>query len=93
VSTARDNSEWRNRAACRDSDPDLFFPPGTTGVSLADIGKAKDVCRLCVVRGQCLQFALETNQETGVRGGTSEEERRRLRRTWIAGGRRMVALS
>jgi WhiB family redox-sensing transcriptional regulator len=42
------------------------------------------VCDSCPVRAQCLQFALETNQEAGIWGGTSEEERRRLRRVWLA---------
>ena len=93
VRTAKDNGSWRNGAACRNSDPDLFFPAGTTGISLADIAKAKAVCRSCVVVGQCLQYALETNQETGVWGGTSEDERRRLRRAWIARGRPSVVHS
>jgi WhiB family redox-sensing transcriptional regulator len=33
---------------------------------------------------ECLQFALETNQDTGIWGGTSEEERRQMRREQAA---------
>ena len=91
--TATDNGEWRDRAACRDSDPSLFFPPGATGIAVEEIASAKAVCGSCAVRAPCLQFALETNQQTGVWGGTSEEERRRLRRAWVAGGRRLRVLS
>ena len=35
---------WRNRAMCRDTDPELFFPVGTTGQALLQIAKAKSVC-------------------------------------------------
>lgn len=72
--------DWRVRAACRDSAPDLFFPIGATGLALEQIEAAKAVCARCPVRTECLEFALETNQEAGVWGGTSEEERRHLRR-------------
>jgi WhiB family transcriptional regulator, redox-sensing transcriptional regulator len=40
---------------------------------------AKAVCRTCPVRVPCLDFAMATNQDAGVWGGTSEEERRALR--------------
>ncbi|MFI9825058.1 WhiB family transcriptional regulator [Streptomyces sp. NPDC052013] len=71
---------WRNRAACRDEDPDLFFPIGTTGPALVQTEQAKSVCRRCPVRQQCLDWALETGQSIGVWGGTSETERRALKR-------------
>lgn len=71
---------WRRDAACRDSAPDLFFPIGATGLALDQIDAAKAVCVRCPVREECLEFALETNQEAGVWGGTSEDERRQIRR-------------
>jgi WhiB family redox-sensing transcriptional regulator len=46
------------------------------------------VCRACEVQGYCLEFALATNQEAGVWGGTSEEERRKLRKSWLSRQRR-----
>ena len=52
------------------------------------IEAAKAICRLCEVRGECLDYALTTNQESGVWGGTSEEERRKLRKSWLARQRR-----
>ena len=71
---------WRRDAICRDTDPDLFFPVGTTGYALVQIDRAKEVCGECPVKVDCLDYALETNQDSGIWGGTSEEERRNLRR-------------
>ncbi|MFE0445573.1 WhiB family transcriptional regulator [Streptomyces fungicidicus] len=71
---------WRGRAACRTEDPDLFFPIGTSGPALVQTEQAKAVCRRCPVREQCLEWALDTGQSVGVWGGTSETERRALKR-------------
>ena len=75
---------WRVRAACSTVDPDLFFPVGVTGPAVGQIAAAKAVCAGCGVRDECLDFAITTNQEYGIWGGTSEEERRLLRRQWRA---------
>lgn len=74
------NDDWRSNSACRDTDPSLFFPVGTTGLAVEQIASAKSVCETCDVQEPCLQFALETNQDSGVWGGLSEEERRDIRR-------------
>ncbi|MFE1590355.1 WhiB family transcriptional regulator [Streptomyces sp. NPDC058737] len=71
---------WREYAACRTEDPDLFFPIGTTGPAALQTEQAKAVCRTCPVREQCLRWALDTGQTIGVWGGTSELERRTLKR-------------
>jgi WhiB family redox-sensing transcriptional regulator len=71
--------EWRGNASCRNADPGLFFPVGTTGPAVSQIEAAKIVCRACPVREPCLEFALATNQDSGVWGAASEEERRLLR--------------
>jgi WhiB family transcriptional regulator, redox-sensing transcriptional regulator len=72
--------EWVHRARCKDEDPELFFPVGTTGPAAAQIEAAKAVCMQCEVRAECLEWALATGQDAGVWGGLSEEERRALRR-------------
>ncbi len=72
--------DWRVGAACRDTDPELFFPVGTTGMAVDQIDNAKQVCDTCRSKDACLSFALATNQDSGVWGGLSEEERRTLRR-------------
>ncbi|MBT8239731.1 MAG: WhiB family transcriptional regulator [Acidimicrobiia bacterium] len=74
---------WRRNAACRDTDPGLFFPVGVTGSALVQIEDAREVCMSCSCQEACLEFALRSNQDTGIWGGASEEERRHLRRTYI----------
>lgn len=83
---------WRGQAKCLGSDPALFFPSGSTGDPLEQAEAAKLVCLGCDVRPPCLQFALETNQDTGVWGGTTEDERRSVRRSWVRAGRPALRL-
>jgi len=78
---ASDTMDWRHKAACLDEDPELFFPVGTTGPALEQTERAKAVCARCVVLSDCLEWALDSNQDAGVWGGTSEDERRTLRRS------------
>jgi WhiB family redox-sensing transcriptional regulator len=67
---------WRKIGKCRDADPAIFFPGH--GVNIA---KARKICFGCVVRAECLEYALQADSETsGVWGGTSERERRKIRR-------------
>lgn len=80
LSLSAERDGWRDDAACRDTDPSLFFPVGTTGPAIDQIEAAKAVCRECLVQDECLEFALTTHQDSGVWGGTSEEERRQIRR-------------
>lgn len=68
--------DWRDEAECRTWDPELFFPVGTTGPALNQTEQAKSICRRCVVATDCLAWAFETNQDAGVWGGMSEDERR-----------------
>ena len=84
-------TEWRQIASCRDSDPTLFFPIGTTGLALDQIAAAKTICGSCSVQEDCLQYALQSNQESGVWGGYAEDERRRLRKRWLAERRRRAS--
>jgi WhiB family redox-sensing transcriptional regulator len=72
--------DWRHHAICRDEDPELFFPVGTSGPALLQIAEAKTVCRRCPVVTECLTWALESGQDAGVWGGMSEDERRALKR-------------
>ena len=72
-------SAWRFDARCADQDPDLFFPVGSSGPALRQTLRAKAVCAQCPVRGECLEWALETAQPHGVWGGLDETERERLR--------------
>jgi WhiB family redox-sensing transcriptional regulator len=72
---------WMSRGACRQADPELFFPISVTGEGARQAEVAKTVCGGCDVRASCLSYALETMPE-GIWGGTTREERRAARRSW-----------
>lgn len=73
--------DWRDDASCslvEDDAKDIFFPVGTSASALNQEAAAKRICGICPVRAECLEWALETGQYTGVWGGLSERERREL---------------
>jgi len=70
-----EEASWQDMANCLGVDPDLFFPE--RGASTRE---AKEVCRGCVVREDCLEYALANGEKFGIWGGMSERERRRIRR-------------
>ena len=71
---------WLPEARCIGTDPELFFPVGTSEAALAQVSDAKQICGECVVRPDCLEWSLATFQDAGVWGGLDEEERRTIRR-------------
>ena len=77
VAALAPGEDWRSAAACRDTDPDLFFPVSESGKSLEQVEGAKAICAGCPVRRPCLAFALGTGQAHGIWGGLTEQERRR----------------
>ncbi len=83
-----DAERWRVDSACRDADPTLFFPVGSSGEAVEQVERAKRFCETCPVVQECLIFAVTTNQEYGVWGGLDEEERREVRRSWRRATRR-----
>ena len=82
---------WRETAACHDIDTNTFFPVGLTGSSIEQTNRAKTICRSCPAQPACLEFALRTNQDHGIWGAHTEEERRALRRARRAAARRALA--
>ena len=66
---------WQEFSNCLGVDPDLFFPE--RGASTKE---AKQVCQGCVVREDCLEYALANGEKFGIWGGLSERERSRIRR-------------
>jgi WhiB family redox-sensing transcriptional regulator len=71
---------WRVNAACRDADPELFFPEGDLSSARVAVKTAKLICRGCPVSATCLSWALADGQEAGIWGGLTEDERRKLHR-------------
>lgn len=75
VSSAERSVDWRLRSACKDQDPELFFPIGYGGKARQQRETAKEVCGSCPVRGECLTSALDAGEGAGVWGGLDELER------------------
>lgn len=72
---------WRLRGACRDEDPELFFPVAISGpAAVAQENAAKAVCARCPVSSDCLSEALQMGQTHGVWGGASPAELRTMLR-------------
>ena len=70
---------WREDAACRDADPELFFPVGTAGPALRQIREARRICCSCPAQVPCLAWALDHEVTDGVWGGTTAGQRRAIR--------------
>lgn len=74
-------NEWKQQGACRGVSPNVFFPEKGKGNDYdTKVKEAKAYCQDCKVRTQCLNFAITTGQEDGVWGGTSPEERKKIKR-------------
>ena len=85
---------WMLGGACRQVDPELFFPIATKGPAERQVEAAKAVCGPCAVRANCLSYALAAMPE-GIWGGTTREERRAglgssVRRARLAAGQEVV---
>jgi WhiB family transcriptional regulator, redox-sensing transcriptional regulator len=87
--------DWRSQGACLHADPDVFFPISAAGASASQVRKARAICAGCPVRATCTDFALEHRDLQGIWGGTTDDERRKLRRararTLTARGARAAA--
>lgn len=81
-----DGENWQDYGNCLGVDPDLFFPE--RGASTRE---AKEVCRGCPVKVDCLEFALVNGEKFGIWGGYSERERRRMRRQRAQAARESIA--
>jgi WhiB family transcriptional regulator, redox-sensing transcriptional regulator len=81
MSVAWQRVDWRSASACLSADPDLFFPISVKGPAAGQVDAAKAICAGCQVRADCLGFALAQRDMLGIWGGTTDDERRMLRRT------------
>jgi WhiB family redox-sensing transcriptional regulator len=69
------NVVWKQHAACRGVEPEIFYP-----ITDEEAEEAKVICAACAVREICLDFALGNRERDGVWGGATERERRRILR-------------
>ena len=66
---------WGAMAACGSAEPDLCFPVSAADDNQSQVAEAKAICACCLVRRECLEFAVRTRQMHGIWGGLTEEER------------------
>lgn len=81
MSAQRIESAWQTRAACRGPQAVVFYPPSTferKEERRLREARAKDICRSCPVRVECLDYALAIREPHGIWGGLNEAERRAL---------------
>lgn len=80
-----DEGEWMLDAACLGVDATVMFPEGIRGQTRSyndASAPAKALCARCLVRAECLEYALawpETSDRHGIFGGLNPNERRRER--------------
>jgi WhiB family redox-sensing transcriptional regulator len=66
IETKSNDIHWRLKAACQNSDPELFMPHSRFTQSFR---VAVEICQGCPVRSQCLDVAQQSRETTGVWGG------------------------
>lgn len=75
------STRWQLVGACRTAaDPEIFFPVGEGPLAQQQTVDAKAICATCLVTEQCLTWALDRGEDTGVWGGLDERERRSIHR-------------
>ena len=72
---ARFNLSWLDSANCKNEDAELFYPKRNDSVAIA-----KEICHRCIVIQECLNYAIEIEDDHGILGGTTPSERKRLTR-------------
>lgn len=72
---------WQSKAACRGPQAAAFFPPTYAerkDERLSREQRAKSICKTCVVREDCLSYAMRIREPHGIWGGLNEMERKQL---------------
>ncbi|WP_158074057.1 WhiB family transcriptional regulator [Micromonospora sp. CB01531] len=74
-------TDWREDAACRGLDVTWFYPDPDDTLAVV---RVQTFCATCPVRRDCARYAIEHNEEYGVWGGSTEQERAAFRRALSA---------
>ncbi len=77
-----EKEDWMLEGGCVYSDTELFFPVGSSMKAMKQANEAKAICMECPVVTECLEYAIRTNQDSGIWGGTTEDERKSIRRQY-----------
>jgi WhiB family redox-sensing transcriptional regulator len=82
------DEEWIHKAACKNADPEIFFPPRDKVLYTKIAIQAKVYCNgpkgntPCPVRAECLWYAITDDAQHGIFGGLSHRERNAMVRKW-----------
>lgn len=71
---------WRELALCKDRDTNDFYPEMGVKGAAKQVREMKVFCRQCSVILDCLDYALENDEQFGIWGGMTPKERSRIRR-------------
>ena len=74
--------DWRSRASCFKNEAEFFFASGTSNNhSETDLASAFAICSGCLVRADCLEFALAQNSVPfGIWAGLGHGELKRIKK-------------
>lgn len=72
------DTSWIDKAECSGLVTNLFYPE--QGGAAKEQVLARQVCARCPVQDECLEYALLAGERFGIWGGTSERQRRKIRR-------------
>jgi WhiB family transcriptional regulator, redox-sensing transcriptional regulator len=81
LSAQRVEDSWQLKAACRGPHAAVFFPPPQferKDEKLERERRAKEICTTCVVKADCLDYAISIREPHGIWGGLNEVERKQL---------------
>jgi len=76
------DKEWFKNATCKGQPAEIFFILREDKNQRVKRQQAYAFCKICDVSKECLDYAI-INREIGIWGGTSDRDRRKLRRNWI----------
>lgn len=71
------NHSWREKAACKGMDTNLFFPEPTG--SSYQTRETKKICDNCSVQNECLDYSVTVMERYGIWGGTTMKGRVKIR--------------
>ena len=75
---------------CQNTDPDVWFSDKDSmdvHSSASTIRQAKAFCKMCPVKTQCLEYAIVNDEQHGIWGGLSTQDRKKLKASSRGRGR------
>lgn len=70
---------WQKKGACSGEDPNIYVPPEKQGTK-DTIHYDKTICDGCIVRKECLDYALANHPKYGLWSGTTPKQRDKMYR-------------